>query len=158
MQPAADHGSVVRRLVRSESLDPALEGHAPKALGRRLQALQIPDDVGLGRECPSTQEYDRDVDAWPLQLDQQIKAGLLQQDDDDVDIDGVAERAAITETPDDEAAAAARIILLMFMSLSYLGPGWGSLLPEARPALCEVGLGRIVGAFGSHRIDSPSMY
>jgi hypothetical protein len=124
--------------------------------------LQIPDDVGLGRECPSTQEYDRDVDAWPLQLDQQIKAGLLQQDDDDVDIDGVAERAeqraAITETPDDEAAAAARIILLMFMSLSYLGPGWGSLLPEARPALCEVGLGRIVGAFGSHRIDSPSMY
>ena len=95
----------MRRLVRRPaSLDHALHGHAPEASGEPLQALQLFD--GLGRECPGAKEHDRDSDAPPLQLDQQVEAGLLQQDDDDVDIDGAAERAeqrvAITETPDDE--------------------------------------------------------
>jgi hypothetical protein len=74
-------------------------------LGEDVQPLQFAD--GLGRKCPGAQEYNGNGDALLLQLDQQIEAGLLRQDDDDVDIDGVAERAeqraAIAETPDDEA-------------------------------------------------------
>jgi hypothetical protein len=106
MQPAADHAAFVRSAVRGPTgLDPALHGHVPEALGEDVQPLQFAD--GLGRKCPGAQEYNGNGDALLLQLDQQIEAGLLRQDDDDVDIDGVAERAeqraAIAETPDDEA-------------------------------------------------------
>src|SRR5216684_5586805 len=61
----------------------------------------------MGRQCPAGQQHDRNVDALPVQFDQQVDAGNLQQDDDDIDIDGGTEcaeqRATIAETLDDEA-------------------------------------------------------
>jgi hypothetical protein len=61
----------------------------------------------MGRRCPASQQHDRDIDALPVQFDQQVDAGNLQQDDDDVDIDGGTEcaeqRAAVAETLNGEA-------------------------------------------------------
>src|ERR1700682_6172354 len=64
----------------------------------------------MGRQCLAGEQHDRDVDALPVQFDQQVDAGNLRpvaMEDDDVGIAGgircADQRGDIPESPDGKA-------------------------------------------------------